>query len=857
MRDLSGTTAASEKGKQAYRVVWLVEIATKLVSDGSAATLYYANREYTIDGQEYTDGLNPAGLALGWATLRERGGLAPVADMSVRIAAPGGQAATLSAYELDNSTVSVYVVFVTGAETASDKVQLQTGVIENVTWDQDAITLSCIDTSDQGWREVPTHKVTVGEFPYAPTSEYGAVVPVALGTWTGGTDDPAPQWAATRCLHLFLPAFSGGYYSHPDYDTRLVEWVEEARAVGQVKGISYYNHVFEDQPSPTDIIAPYNTAGSSRIARLTPYLPGPTLSVTGSTWQNCLDNDTTTYSTVPAGDVLDFQWACGGTIGTIAAIDFKLELYSGTGSADVTVKFGSDDLVTYTTSTDLDESLLTLLGDAMVEAWHFEQMSVIIQPSGGDSVLVARVYLEVEYAGQNASEATALRPMFLSDYAGLNSDSTHQSAVVSGTDGTTADGPVSQLLIALTDNDFFALAAGKIHTASWATAHAARDGDGTPWLTHFQLLRTVGWDFWDALCFEAGLHLFQNAAGQWQIVARDASSTPVRAFGPADIALSDPRDIASAPDVAASMTPTRDVVNEVVLRYDYDPTVERYRKVAVRTAQYRYSGHCTVDATGKTLTDASAHFSTGDYAAAVGDRIYVGGVFQFTLEVTSINSDTELGIELWSRDPGPLADVASSTAYYGGPGVSGAMVASWLRYGTVNPLQGAYDPAQDSGGYVSSFLYDDSSSTAELVLDYFEDWLSQRRMTVEFGTYLGAVDVELGDVVVFACPGLPTDRAVSTYLDGAATAGDGTVTVDASTGIAADDYLMIGSECMLVTGVAGTTISVTRAQLGTSAAAHKDNALVSAAVVKWEVTGVQTVPASGMIRLRLTEMPAA
>jgi hypothetical protein len=28
-------------------------------------------------------------------------------------------------------------------------------------------------------------------------------------------------------------------------------------------------------------------------------------------------------------------------------------------------------------------------------------------------------------------------------------------------------------------------------------------------------------------------------------------------------------------------------------------------------------------------------------------------------------------------------------------------------------------------------------------------------------------------------------------------------------------------------------------------------------VVKWEFTGVQPVPASGMIRLRLTEMPAA
>jgi hypothetical protein len=61
---------------------------------------------------------------------------------------------------------------------------------------------------------------------------------------------------------------------------------------------------------------------------------------------------------------------------------------------------------------------------------------------------------------------------------------------------------------------------------------------------------------------------------------------------------------------------------------------------------------------------------------------------------------------------------------------------------------------------------------------------------------------------------------------------------------------------MLVTGAAGTTVSVTRAQLGTAAAAHKDDATVSASCVKWEVTGVQPVPASAMIRVRLTEMPA-
>lgn len=83
---------------------------------------------------------------------------------------------------------------------------LQTGVVEETTWDQQAIALRCLDATDRDWREVPTNKVNVGEHPNAPLEEYGRVVPVTFGTYDGDTDDPAPCLVAMRCLDAFLPA---------------------------------------------------------------------------------------------------------------------------------------------------------------------------------------------------------------------------------------------------------------------------------------------------------------------------------------------------------------------------------------------------------------------------------------------------------------------------------------------------------------------------------------------------------------------------------------------------------------------------------------------------------------------------
>ena len=72
-------------------------------------------------------------------------------------------------------------------------------------------------------------------------------------------------------------------------------------------------------------------------------------------------------------------------------------------------------------------------------------------------------------------------------------------------------------------------------------------------------------------------------------------------------------------------------------------------------------------------------------------------------------------------------------------------------------------------------------------------------------------------------------RLTESTLDGALTDSATTVNVDLNTaglGAAADSYILIGSEVLLVSAVSTNALTVTRAQHGTTAAAHLDGAKV-------------------------------
>jgi hypothetical protein len=75
---------------------------------------------------------------------------------------------------------------------------------------------------------------------------------------------------------------------------------------------------------------------------------------------------------------------------------------------------------------------------------------------------------------------------------------------------------------------------------------------------------------------------------------------------------------------------------------------------------------------------------------------------------------------------------------------------------------------------------------------------------------------------------------------GGITAGATGVTVTSSTGIAAGNYIEIGAEDILVTAIAGNTLTIVRGQIGTTAATHADGSVI-------------TIPAVDYLYLSVTE----
>jgi len=135
-------------------------------------------------------------------------------------------------------------------------------------------------------------------------------------------------------------------------------------------------------------------------------------------------------------------------------------------------------------------------------------------------------------------------------------------------------------------------------------------------------------------------------------------------------------------------------------------------------------------------------------------------------------------------------------------------------------------------------------------------------LTVEFATFLNAVDAELGDVVFFDHAWLPTSKrpVILSTLNGAVNSSTTSFVVAAGEGgfFRAGDYLLVGTEVVSVDSVnySTDTLTVTRAATGSTAAAHSDADNISLLNrIKWEITGLQPDVSKSQIRVEIQEMP--
>ncbi len=179
-RNLTGTTAATQKDLASYQLVWIVEIDAD-EPDVGATTLYYASREITISGHLYADELAENGITLPWHRFRPWGGVAQIGSAEIRFKNEGGLSAIADTYALDNDPVRIGVVFVTGAETSADIIWLWRGVIEDDPRDIQEFKLTAIDTTEKRLQAIPSKVFSPSDYPNIDLGLIGQGLPILIG----------------------------------------------------------------------------------------------------------------------------------------------------------------------------------------------------------------------------------------------------------------------------------------------------------------------------------------------------------------------------------------------------------------------------------------------------------------------------------------------------------------------------------------------------------------------------------------------------------------------------------------------------------------------------------------------------
>ncbi|MAH47769.1 hypothetical protein CMI37_18250 [Candidatus Pacearchaeota archaeon] len=853
-KDLSATNAATYKDASSYQLLYLIEVDAD-VPGAATTTLRYGTREYTIPSTSttYDDKLRDGGLSLGWHQARIGGGLAEVSGFSYVLANEAQESVTLSdTYFLENDAVRVYLIFISGSEAAADKIEIARGVIENYPFSMRDFTFDVIDGSDKDFKEFPTRDVNLIEYPYAPIDSLGKILPVAFGNLNtapfAGAGLP-PFLAPTQNIDIFLRKYTSGTIN--DSYSTAYQYYSNARR-------------FATLLDTTQTGTYFTVNDATRKMVLSPVMPKTTNDV--SDWYLTADGKYSggdaTSATIALNSDLDVYIGGCPKVGTVTAVVAKI--LSGSGSFNYDVLLGAVSLASATGVSG--DQTVTLAASNWDTDWDFERVSVEIDGTG--AATITEIYLEVSYDDQQTAEAQSL-PLFQATvgFEDLTTNYNGDSAVISSS-GTALRNPVDILQAVFRAKNLLNLPIADINVSSFTTARANRTiagGNVADWYFDFVLGQPVNIEFLNEFAFQAGLHLFKDFQGTWKVVSQDKDRTPTQSFwSEHNIALRNPDAIPEEweYDVDFARTPIRDLINEVALRYKLDRATGEYTKLAVASGRYRTTGTGTLTAAGL-FTDTAANFSTN--GAVVNDTLYIEGDKAYTVSaiapsgVTTLTVTSSTGINVH----------AVATTYYIGPNLTGEMIRSQLRYKTVNPLGQELKDYTDIGGYTSDLIADDATATA--FVDHLVTLRSQRRLQVEFGTWLNAVDVELGDTIWFDHPWLPVTRRPVQYATLGAALNDSATSVTVQDREATlfrqissgeKDFIRVNYEVMRVETIvlsgSANTITVTRAQCGTQAAAHDDDTPVfHLNRVRWEVVGTQYDTDNVQIRIQAQETPPA
>ena len=425
--------------------------------------------------------------------------------------------------------------------------------------------------------------------------------------------------------------------------------------------------------------------------------------------------------------------------------------------------------------------------------------------------------------------------------------------------GPVLTNPVDVLQAKLRVKDLLNRSTDDLNLASFEMARGKR----ALWKYAFTLLET--WREIERLnpfLQEAGLHLFQNTAGKWTVVARDELAEPQHTFlDQWNIAVVDAEAELTDQEPALDIgrVKNRDLVNEFVVRAQKDRTTGEHNLLEIASSAFRITGTCSLAASTGRINAPGETF--------ISDDVDVGWIFYIDTDqaykVTEVVGEED--VDVVPVEGTEVQDALAGTTFWAGTNLDPDVLRSRRRYKTLNPMGRPSVDLRDIGGYESDFIAD--TATLKLQVTHWRDWHGQIHLVVTLFTFAGHIDVETGDLCWFDHPNLETKKRplLLTNLDGGITAGATTfkVTDNEVELIRDDDYLLLRDnprqpEITKVSSFDPVTdiVTVQRGMCGTQAAAHGDNAAVERITTKWEAIGYRPPqPDDTRIGVRLLETP--
>jgi len=833
----------AERVKDGVKGVWMV-VAVLDQYGAATTTKRWASRPYTLSSNTYEGIIAEGGIDLGMLSVKEQGGLGPVATATIRLRDEDAESTITDTHVISNDEVYVYFIFPTGSEVEGDRIEVFRGIIERNNTRNNVWTLRIKDDSKAELKQIPSKLLDPVTYPFAYS--LGAVIPEAFGNHNETPDDISAgdivSLAPARMIDKFaLKAIAS---EHQLVGTDYVyQWYPQAEKFAQIVNASITNRVITlDDP-----------------ARITFARPSRTYPGNGYTnWYDCIPPGNSSYVSIDSNNLR--VWFSGlPKIGTMTSASLYIKSSTGVYEwylYDTTVS----DVSPIASSTTAAGNVTYLLTLADYEDWssianlHLE----IRDRSPFPETRIEEASIKIEF--DDFLSLVEQEPEIYQTMQGwLDSSAFYKdgSAVVGG-GGSVLRNPVYILEALLRGKNLNNLEEGKIDSTSFTAAASSR----TDWYFDFVMREQVSDQFLDSFCFEAGLMLF-TTAGKFHCSAMDKDRTPEHFFlggyhmpvvGSIDNPMAQQYDLEIEPINAS------DIYNEIAIRYAIHPATGVPQKASIASGQFRLTGTANTLEISATLTDASATFQTDD--VLVGEHVYVSGDKLYTVQ--SIVSETVL--TLTALDGGAVTTLVSAT-YYIGPNLNDSAFVSQLAYKSVNALGGNRQRTFiDDGGYISQFIRDES--TADAFKDHCLEWFSQPRDRITFSLMHDGIRVQPGDFLFIDHPKFKASQRARQITETAEAVDAVETEIDVTTGEAGllrvNDYIYLQEsnssppELMQISAVdsVNSRITVNRAQCGTKAQTFSSGANIYQLTQKFVVLGVQEMtPDDTRIRIEAQIVP--